>query len=159
MTVVVVDGGATKISVETAETFSQFQSRIFKARKPLQFVTKDEQGEVIGGAPIELNPESVYSFLMLELTRLATPQEFGALFTIIMTEIAKAEAQGIIPPGWVKSVATPFDVQPPVIPDKFSDQIEEGVTLKVLLSGDVGFNIIKEYPPLPEPEPVEEPEE
>ena len=137
----IIQNQAQSVEVNTTETFDQFATRIFKdSKRPVRFKN---------GADIELDPKLEYSFLMLGLTQLATPQEFEVLFTAIMGAIAQAESQGLIPAGWVKTVATPFDVLPPKIPNKFADEIGNA-TLKTLLVGEVGFAVVKEEPPEPE---------
>jgi hypothetical protein len=146
MTAEVVTHPAQNIAVATAETFDQFTNRIYRSSKR-QLRYKD-------GEPVELNPEWEYSFLMLGMTRLATPPEFEVLYTRIMTSIAQAEAAGEIPAGLVQSVATPFDVTPPKIPAQYIEELEEGAEMKTYLVGEVGFAVTKKFP-----EPVVEEEE
>jgi len=149
----IVTSPALDITAQTTESFEEFSSRIYKSsKKPLRF--KD-------GKPIELDPTLEHSFLMLGLSRLATQEEFTKLYTAFMTTIAQMEVNGDLPADWVKSVATPFDVIPPAIPPQFTENLGEA-EIKTYLVGEVGFAIVKEYPPEPEmpfEPPVEPPVE
>ena len=143
----VIEHPAQSLAFETGETFSQFADRVYRqSKRPLQYSD---------GAMIELDPELQYSFMMFGMTRLLTPEEFAAVYEAMMTALAKAEKKGTVPAGLIKTVATPFDVMPPRIPDSFVDGLEEGAVIKTYLVGDTGFAVAK-HVAAPEPEPAEE---
>jgi len=146
----IISNPAHQITAQSAETLDEYSARIRKSSmKPIRY--KD-------GTPIELDPKLQYSFLMMGLTRLATPEEFGALYTAIMTTVAQMEASGALPEGWVKTVATPFDVLPPAVPEQYTENIGED-EVKTFLVGEAGFSIVRvSPPPPPEPEPPLPPE-
>lgn len=135
----IINHPAQEISVQTSETFDQYADRLYKRSRRLF-----QHGD---GTLIELHPDLEYSFLMLGLTRLATPEEFGVLYTTIMTAIAQAETQGLIPSDWVKTVATPLDVKPPSVPQRL---IEDDAEVKIYLTGELQFSVTKQMK-----EPVE----
>jgi hypothetical protein len=152
---------AQDITCSDYETFEQYANRVYKAtKKPLRYKdsTVDEDGTLVNpyGVPIEVNPDLHYAFLMLGLTRLGTPQEFEMLFGAIMLVVQQMEQAGHLPEGWVRSVATPFNIKCPRIPEQFADDIARAVT-KAYLTGDAAISVTRIIPPLePEPEPEEQ---
>ena len=136
----IVEHPAQQLTLMTDETFLQFADRVQRTNtRPIMH--KD-------GHLLELDPESEYSFLMLGLTRLATPEEFAVLLKIIMQAVDQAEAQGVIPKKWVRSVATPFDIpKRPELSERFADELEEGARIKCYLTGNTTFTFVKEPPP------------
>ena len=134
----IIEHQAQSITIQTDETFDQFADRIYtKCRYPIQYKS---------GERIELDPALAYTFLMLGMPRLLTPEEFAGLLPYVMPAIAQAEADGTIPPGLIRTIATPFDVPPrPAIPAKFADDIGEGVEIKTYLAGETAFLITKKH--------------
>ena len=151
---------AQDVTCSDYETFEQFADRVYKAtKKPLMYkdTATNEDGTLVnpGGVLIEINPELYYSFLMLGLTRLGTPEEFAELFGAIMGVVGQMEAMGRLPVGWVKSVATPFNIRCPKIPEQFADPVA-GTVMKAYLVGDAAIAIRRESPPPEESLEVEE---
>ena len=143
----VIQHPARQVSVNTEETFSQYARRIRDTRSEIRTFKN--------GAPIVLRSELQYTFLMLGMERLLTPEEFELVFMAIMTKIKEMEAAGILPPDVVKTVETPFDLTPPEIPERFLSELAPGVLLESRFVGSMGFEIVTVYPP--DPEEVEEP--
>ena len=135
----VIEHPAQNLTMRTELTFNEFADHVWR--------TNRRQLRYSDGAMIELQPDLAYSFLMLGMERLLTPEEFGVVYFCVMQALEQAEKKGLIPTGLVKSVATPFDVpNRPAIPDKFADDIEEEATVKTYLTGEVSFTVAKEYP-------------
>ena len=59
---------------------------------------------------------------MLKMPRLLSAEEFAGLVPYVMDAIKQAEADGVIPANSVESIATAFDIVPPVIPQRFFDE-------------------------------------
>jgi hypothetical protein len=146
----IIQSAAQRVTLESDETFAQYADRVFRTRRPIQY--KD-------GTPIEVDPNLQYSFLMLGLTRLATPEEFGVLYGIIMSAVAEAESQGIVPAGWIKTVGTPFDLIPKPVPSKFADEIPANTVIKTYIAGEMSYDIRLEILPPEEESEHEEPQE
>jgi hypothetical protein len=134
----IIEHEAQQITVNTEETFEEFKNRLFRKRYPIQYKT---------GAPIEVQPGTFNSFLKFTLTRAGTPQEFMNLFGAVMAMIKQMENAGQLPENWVVDVATPFDVTPPPIPDRFADEIPEGMEIKTYLDGELCYRL--EMVPIP----------
>ena len=133
---------AQNVSVNVEENFNQFATRIYNETRPLLFAN---------GEAIELNPESKYCIIALELSQIATPEQFAVLYGAIMGAVAQAEAAGAIPPGWFRNIATLFNLNPPVVPERFS---ANGEQIKITWQGEQRYLL---EPVLPEPvlpEPV-----
>jgi len=137
------EGLAQQVVMQTEETFQQFKERIFQVRYPLKFRDEvDEHNNVIKqGGPIEVEPDSFYSFLRLQLARPATPTEFVTLFGLIMGAVAQAETAGIIPANWVKEVATPFDLITGSIPEHITEALPENTEVKTYVDGEIRYRV------------------
>jgi hypothetical protein len=160
----IIQNPATDITAADYETFDQYSSRVYHATKmPLRYADprEDEDGNRInpGGLPIELNPELHYSFLMLGMERLATPAEFATIFTVVGAALKQLEQQGKIPADMIKTVATPFNVKVPKIPEEFApdSRMQEGEpVIKSYLTGEVAIAVVREYPQSTEPDESDE---
>ena len=143
MTITINPNPAQTVAVDTTETFADFANKVFKlSKRPIRHGN---------GKPIELEPGSKNSVLLLRISELATPQQFEALFGIIMQGIIAATAQGIIPEGWLQGVSTPFDLLTPAIPEQY---IDEEYEYKIILTGEMQYVVTRER--IPEVEVEEE---
>jgi hypothetical protein len=146
----VIQYQATDITASDYETFDQCAERIYKAtKKDLRYKNPETGGDVL----IEIDPTAVQAFVMFDLTRLGTPEEFAELFDDIMLVVKQKEEAGKLPKDWVKRVSTPFNTKCPKIPERFADDIP-GSVVKAVLLGAAGISLVRELPP-----PVEVPEE
>ena len=135
----IIQHPAQQVTVNTEETFDQYKKRIKETRTEIR-AFKD-------GMPIAVDSAMQYSFLMLGMERLLTPEEFAAVYMAVMSAIDQMEKAGVLPEELVKTVSTPFDATPPVIPDRFREEAGDGVELVVHFVCNTGFEIVKEYPP------------
>jgi hypothetical protein len=135
---------AQTITADTTETFKTFSDRVFQSSKRIL-----QHGN---GQPIELEPGAKYAVLALKLAEIATPQQFEALFGIILQAVGQATASGIIPPDWFQGIATLFDILPPEIP---AELVKEGREYKVFLTGNTALAYTET--PIPEVE-IDEPQ-
>ena len=141
----IIQHPAQSNSVNADETFDEYVKRIRRARKEIRF------GD---GTPIVLEPGKVYSTLMLKMPRLLLTEEFAGLVPYVMGAIKQAEADGVIPADSVESIATAFDITPPVIPQRFFDE-DPAAEIAVHFAGLTGFEIVKNYPVEIEPDEEE----
>ena len=139
MTLEIIDSPAQQLEARIEENFDEFASRIFeRSNRPIRH--KD-------GTSIELRPDLRYSFLLLGLQdRVATEEEFTNLTAAIMLTIKQFEAQGLLPVDWVQQIRTPLDIIVPEVPQRFIDELEEGVTVRRMLVGNTTFAIEKHFP-------------
>jgi hypothetical protein len=142
-----IENQAQMVVTVADETFEQYAKRIGDAKVPIQY--KD-------GRAIELRPDLEYSFLMLGLKKLATPEQFGILASTIMAEVQKLESQGVLPEDWVQQVATPFDVVPPQLREEFLTALDADIEIVISVNGYIGLDIQKKYMPQPEPDETAE---
>ena len=153
-------GKAQQVRINPLENWKEYRNRVLQTRYPIRY--RDEYDEETGeltkaGEPIKLNPDSEYCFLLLELQRKLTEQEFGAIYTAIMGTIAQFEDAGHLPVGLVKEVSTPFDLTPPPIPERFKEELGEEEEHNTYVIGEIGYRLEKEKKPVSIP-PVEEEE-
>ena len=143
---VVIQNPAMDITASDYETFDQCADRILKATQRRLRYKDPDNPENIDGIPIEIDPELHYAFLMLGLTRLGTTEEFTILFGAIMAVVKQLEEAGQLPDGWVQTVATPFNVKCPTIPEHFADDIA-GQVIKAYLTGNAEVTLGRYIPP------------
>ena len=115
---------AQNVSVNVEENFNQFASRIYNETRPLLFAN---------GEAIELNPGSKHCVIALEVSDFATQVQFTGLLPLIGETLIKAEAAGIVPPGWCKGIMTLFNLEPPQIPERF---LANGEQIKITWQGE-----------------------
>ena len=136
----VIENQATPFLLRTDETFLEFANRISKSNV-CNVGYKD-------GSLIELDPNLEYSFVLLGLKRLLTPEEFAFVYTAMMDAVHKLEVQGVLSEGLVETVATPFDIPArPAIPNQFADTQEDGADIKTYLTGSLTFTMVNHVPP------------
>jgi len=146
------------ITASDYESFDQCAERIYKAtHRRLRYKDPDNP-ENKDGVLIEIDPNLHQVFLMLSLTRLGTPEEFYALFGAIMAMVKQMEDAEQLPRDWVQSVATPFNIKCPKIPEHFADDID-GAVIKAYLTGSAEITINREVLSTKEPEPEVQEEE
>ena len=152
---------AQQVTMRTEMTFAEYKDFIFQQRYPIRYrEVKDEFDNVIKpGEPIEVKPDSFNSVLFLRLKRAGTPQEFEMLMLAVMTIIEQWETQNLLPKEWVEDIATPFDLTPKAVPDKFADEIGEDMEVKIFLDGELRYRLERVAIPQPIEEEEEEPEE
>ena len=127
---------AQTVKVDAEETWDDFVERLYKRSSALTFEN---------GSNIEVNPDSKYAVLALEISDIATQEQFAGLLFLINEAITKAEAAGIVPANWCKSVATLFNLEPPQIPQRFLDEIE-GAVCKIIWTGTQRYTAVRELP-------------
>jgi hypothetical protein len=138
----VIQYQATDITASDYETFDQCAGRIYKAtRKDLRYKDPVTGNDVL----IEIDPTAFQSFMMFELTRLGTPEEFANLFGAVMLVVKQMEDAGQLPKDWVKRVSTPFNTKCPKIPEHFADDIP-GQVIKTYVTGNAQISLIRELP-------------
>jgi hypothetical protein len=88
------------------------------------------------GKPIEIDPDTEYSVVLLGMTELLDTDGFNALMPFIGEAIEKATVAGVLAPGQIKSIATAFSIpkQPP-----FPFDFPEGAGRKVFVDGTWTF--------------------
>jgi len=154
-------GKAQQVAIDSRLNWDEYKSRVFTKRFEIKY--RDEYDTETGaltkiGDPIKLNPDSEYSFLVLEMQRRLTEQEFGAVYMAIMGTIAAFEDQGHLPKGLIKEVGTPFDLIPPAIPAEYTEELSENEVINTYVVGDIGYRLEKELKPIEEEEEEEEEE-
>ena len=137
MTVEINPNPALSIAVDPTDTFSDYQEKIIKKSK--------RQLRHGNGQPIELQPDSIYTTLLMKVKYLLSTEKFYVLEGIIGQSIMKAVMDGVIEPDWFQGITTPLDLHTPPIPEQFQ---EEGHEIKMFLSGETKFVVSKN--PLPE---------
>ena len=153
----VIQYQATDITASDYETFDECAERIFKATQRRLRYKDPDNPKNIDGIPIEIDPDLYYPFVMLGVTRLGTKKEFTMLFEAIKSVVKQMEAAGLLPKDWVKTIATPFNMKCPKIPEHFADDIA-GAVVKAYLTGTAQISINREIPPPPAEEPSAEEE-
>jgi len=136
---------ALTISANFGETFADVAKRVqINSARPITFDN---------GTPIELDPESEYSILMLKMPEgVLTTEEFDALTPYLFGGIAQAVMAGVLSPTRIADIATIFTIakQP-----QFTMEIPEGYSLKVYWDGMTTFRYALEADPVPLPEEEE----
>jgi hypothetical protein len=130
--VIINPNTAQQITADTTETFDDFANRVFKTSKR---AIRHGNGE-----PVEIEPGAKYAVLALKLSEIATPEQFNALFEIIMQSVEQATQAEIIPPDWFQGLTTLFDLFPPTVPEQFQ---EAGHEIKAYFTGEAGFVMTK----------------
>ena len=122
--IIVNPNPAQLIAVDPSDTWADYAERVqLKSKKPLQHGN---------GEAIVLEPDCVYSSVLLKMVRTLTSSEFETLLGGIMHTIDQLEKAGMLPKGIVKVVSTPFDINTPEVPEQFLD---EAYDYKVILEG------------------------
>lgn len=118
------------ISGEQRNSFVDFAKKIAKeTRSSICFGNPNDPTKP--GENIELRPGTVSVFLQLQCERLGTPEEFGAIFGLIIESALNAG----IDISFIKEVATAFSIFTPAIPEDLDD-VGENDEIKAFLSGD-----------------------
>ena len=136
----IIEHPAKHISANADETLEQYKRRLREERSAIAYDND---------LPIDLNPNLEYSLLVFGMQQRATPEQFAKFSAAVMGLVKAMEDAGELPEGWIASVGTAIDVTPPVIPDRFLAECDEGVKLIARLSGYTYFDIITQYPPDP----------
>ena len=136
----ILEHPAKQITVNSEETLEQFARRIEEMNSDIAF------GD---GTPIDLDSRYIYSFLLFELSRRLTTEEFGKFAGAVMHTITQMEKSGELEEGLIREVGTAFDVTPPSIPERFIKSAPKGVTYFPRLAGTIGYTIETCCPPDP----------